>query len=636
MENTPEKNNEKGNMTPRRPLRVKTFEKSKKEIPHGDERAQKTGAQRTDRGQRPKRKIQKPVVKGGVFNVTNTDLPSTMKKPKDDSAVYFVGLGGLEEIGRNMSFFEYKDEIVAIDAGIQFPEEETPGVDYIIPNTAYLEGRKSAVKALIITHAHYDHIGAIPYLIDKIGNPPIYTTRLGKEMIQKRQSEFINSPRLDIRVVSNGDKIRLSPNFEAEFFDVSHSIPDSTGLILKTPAGNMATFGDFRIEYNSEGVPKNLEELKFLRDANIHTLLLDSTNAENPGKSLSEETVVKNLEEIFRQAEGRIIVGVFSTLLARVGEIIKIAEKLNRKVVFSGRSIKDNSEIAKNLGYIKIKPDTVIAPEEMRKYRDNQLLVLSTGAQGESNASLMKIVTGEHRMIRIKKGDSVVFSSSIIPGNERSVQILKDNLVRQGAIIYHNKLVDIHATGHAPSDEIKMVLQTVKPRYFIPIHGHLFHRHANKRNAVSVGIDEKNVLIPDNGERVKMTPEKISLCGENLPVSYVMVDGLGVGDVSEVVLRDRRLLSQEGMITIVLPILRKEMKLIKNPDIITRGFIYIKENPKMIEDIRMKTKSILSRLPKDVEYDGEYLKTMLRDQVGQFVYSKTNRRPMILPIIIEM
>ncbi len=632
MEENPIKKESKETIHPvRRPLRVRTFDKAEKETP-----IKRT--EMTSRGPRTqgRRKISKPIVKGGIFNVTNQDLPQTIKKPKDDSAVYYAALGGLEEIGRNMAIFEYKDEIIAIDAGIQFPEEETPGVDYIIPNTTYLEMYKKSVKALIITHAHYDHIGAIPYIIDKIGNPPIYTTRLGREMIQKRQVEFINSPRLDIRVVSNGDKVRLSPNFEVEFFDVSHSIPDSTGLILKTPVGNMVTFGDFRIEYNGDGEPKNLNDIKFLNEKGVHTLLLDSTNAENPGKSLSEEVVIKNLEDIFRQAEGRIIVGVFSTLITRIGEIIKIAEKLNRKVVFSGRSVKDNSEIGKNLGYIKVKPDTVIAPEEMRKYRDNQLLVISTGAQGESNASLMKIVTGEHRMIRIKRGDSVIFSSSIIPGNERSVQVLKDNLVRQGAIIHHNKLVDIHATGHAPADEIKMVIQTVKPKYFIPVHGHLFHRHANKRNAMSVGMDEKNILIPDNGERVKMTPESISLPGENLPVSYVMVDGLGVGDVSEVVLRDRRLLASEGMITLIIPYLRKEMKLIKNPDVITKGFIMVKENPRLIEDIKIKTKGIISRLPKDMEYDGDYLKTMIRDQIGQFVYSKTNRRPMILPIIIEL
>lgn len=585
---------------------------------------------------RDKRHEAKPKVKGGVFDIMGTrDEASSLKKSGDD-AVYFVGLGGLEEIGRNMSFFEYKDEIIAVDAGVQFAEEETPGIDFIIPNISYLEAHKQNVKALIITHAHLDHIGAIPYLIEKMGNPPIYTTPLAKELIKKRQAEFINSPQLDIRIVKQGDVIRLSPNFEADFFDVSHSIPDTTGFILKTPVGNMVTFGDFRVEYDDEGNPTSLNELKYIREKKIHTLLLDSTNSENPGKSLSEKTVEKNLEEIFKKAEGRIIVSAFATMISRIAAMIKIAEKLDRKVVFSGRSIKENTEIAKNLGYIKIKPGTVISPEEVSKYKDDKIFILSTGAQGESNASLMKIVTGEHRSLRIKAGDSVIFSSSVIPGNERSVQILKDNLVRQGAIVYHNKLVDIHATGHAPQDELKMVMKAVAPRFFIPLHGHVFHRNTNARNAVDSGILKENIVIPDNGERVRMTENSVAISGESVPSSYVMVDGLGVGDVGEVVLRDRRLLSQEGMIVIIATVSRRDVRMLKNPDIISRGFIYLKENQKILDDIRMKTRSIVSRLPNDQELDADYLKTLIRDQIGQYVFSKTNRRPMVLPVIIEI
>ncbi len=557
-------------------------------------------------------------------------------RPQEKGVLRFAALGGLEEIGRNMSFFEYNDEIIIVDAGVQFPEEETPGIDFIIPNVSYLEPKKQNIKAIIITHAHFDHIGAIPYIISRIGNPPIYTTALAKEMILKRQSEFVNAPKLDVRVIKDKDVTRLSKYFEAEFFGVSHSVPDTTGFILRTPVGNMATFADFKVEADEQGRPKNIDELVLLSKRNIHTIFLDSTNAETPGWTISEKIVEKNLEDLFLKAEGRIIVGIFSTLLNRIGEIIKIAEKLDKKVAFSGRSIKENFEIARQLGYIKVKKGLVIPLEEASKYNDNKLLILSTGAQGESNASLMKIVTGEHKTLRIKAGDSIIFSSSIIPGNERSVQALKDNLVRQGAFVYHTKMIDIHSTGHASQEEIKTILSITKPRFFIPIHGYLFMRTMNAQNGVQCGIPKTNIFLPDNGQIVQMKNDSIKMTDENIPASYVMVDGLGVGDVGEVVIRDRRLLSQEGMIVIIVTLSRKDGRFIKNPDIISRGFIYLKENQKILEDIRTKIKNIVAQIPNKSQLDPDYLKNLFRDQIGQFVNKKTNRRPMILPVIIEI
>ena len=566
---------------------------------------------------------------------TIKEIPSPAR-PQEKGVLRFSALGGLEEIGRNMSFFEYNEEIILIDAGIQFPEEETPGIDFIIPNVSYLEPKKQNIKAIIITHAHFDHIGAIPYIIGKIGNPPIYATALAKEMILKRQKEFVNAPKLDVRVVKDKDIVRLSKYFEAEFFGVSHSVPDTTGFILRTPVGNMATFADFKVEADEQGKPKNVDELVLLSKQNIHTIFLDSTNAEAPGWTIPEKIVEKNLEDLFLKAEGRIIVGIFSTLLNRIGEIIKIAEKLDKKVAFSGRSIKENFEIARQLGYIKVKKGLVIPLEEAPKYNDNKLLILSTGAQGESNASLMKIVTGEHKTLRIKAGDSIIFSSSIIPGNERSVQELKDNLVRQGAFIYHTKVIDIHSTGHASQEEIKAILSIIKPRFFIPIHGYLFMRTMNAQNGVQCGIPKTNILLPDNGQIVQIKNDSIKMTDETIPASYVMVDGLGVGDVGEVVLRDRRLLSQEGMIVIIATIGRKNGRLIKNPDIISRGFIYLKENQKILEEIRSKIKVIIAQIPNKEQLDIDYLKNIFRDQIGQFVHKKTNRRPMILPVIIEI
>ncbi|MCL4405920.1 MAG: ribonuclease J [Patescibacteria group bacterium] len=566
----------------------------------------------------------------------NTKTNKTAAPRKNDEAMKFIPLGGFEEIGRNMMAFEYKNEIVLIDMGLQFPEEETPGIDFIIPNTAYLEPKKQNIKAVILTHAHYDHIGAIPYLSKKLGNPPIYTTALTKEIINKRQEEFLNAPKLMVHVIKNGDIVKFSEHFEAKFFAVPHNIPDTTAVILKTPAGNFANLADVKIDYDAEGHPANLDEFRSAAKEKIHALFLDSTRSEAPGRSLSEKMVEKNLEELFKKAEGRIIIGTFASLLTRIAEIIKIAEKMGKKVAISGRSMKDNIEISQRLGYIKPKKETLISIEEIHKYKDDKVMILSTGAQGEPKASLMRIANGEHKYISIKPGDTVVFSSSVIPGNERSVQILKDNLARQGAIVYHSEIVDIHSSGHASQEELRDIIKIMNPKFFIPIHGYYFMRSQNAVNGVESGIPKENILLPDNGQVVEITKTSAKITDKSVPASYVLVDGLGVGDVGEVVLRDRRLLAQEGMIVIIATVNRRDGRLMKNPDIISRGFIYLKENQKLLEDIRTKTRGIIGRIPKHQPLDADYLKSLFRDQVGQFVYNKTNRRPMILPVIIEI
>ncbi|HOF50398.1 MAG TPA: ribonuclease J [Candidatus Colwellbacteria bacterium] len=558
------------------------------------------------------------------------------KTTKKDEPVRFIPVGGFEEIGRNMMAFEYKDEIILIDMGLQFPEEETPGIDFIIPNTSYFEPKRQNIKAVILTHAHYDHIGAIPYLSKKLGNPPIYTTALTKEIINKRQEEFLNAPKLNVRVIKNGDVVKFSDHFEAKFFAVPHNIPDTTAVILRTPAGNFANLADVKIDYDAEGKPTNLEEFRAAAKEKIHVLFLDSTRAEAPGRSLSEKMVEKNLEELFQKAEGRIIIGTFASLLTRIAEIIKIAEKMNKKVAISGRSMKENIEISRNLGYIKPKKGTIIPIEDIHKYNDDKVMVLSTGAQGEPKASLMRISNGEHKYITIKPGDTVIFSSSVIPGNERSVQILKDNLARQGAIVYHSEIVDIHSSGHASQDELRDIIRIMDPKFFVPIHGYFFMRSQNALNGVESGVPKENIFLPDNGQVMEITKTSAKITDKTIPASYVLVDGLGVGDVGEVVLRDRRLLAQEGMIVIIATVSRRDGRLVKNPDIISRGFIYLKENQKLLEDIRTKTRGIVSRIPRHQPLDGDYLKSLFRDQIGQFVYNKTNRRPMILPVIIEV
>lgn len=561
----------------------------------------------------------------------------TNKAPSSPDSVRFVALGGLEEIGRNMMFFEHKDEIVVIDMGLQFPEIETPGIDYIIPNVTYLEERKKNIKAVIITHGHYDHIGAIPYLLDKLGNPPMYATPLTKEIVMKRQDDFPNSPKPNFVLIKGGEEHKFGNYFSAHFFDVVHNIPEGIGIILKTPVGNIVHPGEFKFDYDNDGKPRGLDTWKWVGDQGIHMMMLDSTGAEVPGYALSERIVEAELEKLFKTAQGRIIVGTFASLLDRLGEIVRIAERLGRKVALSGYSMKTNVQIAQHLGYFKFNKETIIPLEEINKYKDHEIMVLSTGAQGEPNASLMRVANGEHKQIRIKPTDTIVLSSSVVPGNEKSVQNLKDNLARQGATIYHHKMLDIHSSGHAPQEELKTVMGLVRPKHFLPIHGYYFMRWRNAKLAQEVlGLAPKDTVVADNGLVVEISKTGIRLTGEEVPAFYVMVDGLGVGDVGEVVLRDRLALAQEGMLVIIVTLSKRDGRILKNPDIISRGFIYLKEQQGLLEEIRKRIRGLMARIPHHQSVDGEYIKTLVRDQIGQFLFTKTKRRPMVLPVIIEI
>ncbi|MEK7548956.1 MAG: ribonuclease J [Patescibacteria group bacterium] len=409
-------------------------------------------------------------------------------------------------------------------------------------------------------------------------------------------------------------------------------------MILETPIGNIAYPGEFKFDYDKDGNPIDIDLWAKIGEQGIHTLLLDSTGAETPGYSLSERVVERELEKLFKSASGRIIVGTFASLLDRLGEIIKIAERLNKKVAISGLSMKTNIQIARNLGFMKIKKETIISVEEINKYRDDKVLILSTGAQGEPNASLMKIANGDHKQIRIKKGDTVILSSSIVPGNERSVQILKDDLARQGALIYHYKMVDIHSSGHAPQEELKAVMKMIKPKFFIPIHGYYFMRWRNAalaQEVIKLKPEEETILV-DNGQIVELTKNSAKISKETIPAYYVMVDGLGVGDVGEVVLRDRRVLAAEGMVVVIATLDKRTGRFLKNPDIISRGFIYLKENKELVEEARSKIRHLISHLPRPQQMEADYIKSLIRDQLGEFLYRKTRRRPMVLPVVIEI
>lgn len=562
--------------------------------------------------------------------------PQKPVEPRRENQLHFIPLGGLEEIGRNCSYFEYGNEIVIVDVGIQFPEEATPGIDYIIPNVASLEHRKHDIKAIILTHGHYDHIAAIHYLIEKLGNPPILTSNFTKAMVEKRHEEFTSAPKLHFITVKDGSKIPVSEHLVAEFFAVGHTIPEALGFILHTPAGKMVNFGDFRLDIDREGKPTNLEIFHRLAKEGIHSIFMDSTNADFPGFSASERVVESELEKLLKNAGGRVIVATFASLVDRLLEIIKIAGKLGRKVAVNGRSMKTNLDIAKQLGYFKDIKEQMIPLEEASRHRDEKILILTTGTQGETNSGLMKIANGEHRVLQLKPADTIIFSSSVVPGNERSVQFLQDNIARQVDELYNSKLLDIHASGHAHADDIELILKIIKPKFVVPIHGYYFKRKAIIKIAQKAGMEKNQVIMMDNGEVAEITPTKFTITEEKVPVTYVMVDGLGIGDVEEVVLRDRLSLAKEGMVVIIVTLDRHTGRVLKNPDIISRGFIFLKDNQAILEEIRKKVRAVITRLPARHDVETDYLKTLLRDQVGQFLYTKTKRRPMILPVTIEI
>lgn len=552
--------------------------------------------------------------------------------------VRIIPLGGVEEIGRNMTVIEYKNDIVIVDAGLQFPGEETPGIDYIIPNTKYLEERKHKIRGLIISHGHLDHIGGIPYLINKIGNPTIYTTKLTKAMILKRQEEFPHGPRLNIEEIKTGDRIKLGGNLSAKFFDITHTIPDAIGTIIETFFGNIIYPGDFKIELDAKGNPLHIEGYKKLGKENNLLLLMESTNAEVPGFSISEKTVKQNLEKIFSQTEKRIIVGTFASQIERIMEIVEISEKLGRKVFIDGFSMKANLEIAKELKFFNPKKGTMTPVESINDYPPEKVLAICTGAQGEENASLMRIANRRHKYIKIHESDTIILSSSIIPGNEKSIQNLKDNLARQGAHIVHYKVADIHASGHAYSEELKLMIKMIKPKFFIPVHGHYFMLKTNAHLAESVGISKNNIIVPlHNGAIMEVDKNRIRTLKETAPANYVMVDGLGVGDVQEVVLRDRQMLSQDGIFVMITVIDSQTGRVKNSPDIISRGFIYLRESQELLKQTRFLIKKTVEEATGNMHpLNIDYVKTLLRDRISKFLFQKTKRRPMVLPVIIEV
>ncbi|MEX0918767.1 MAG: ribonuclease J [Candidatus Paceibacterota bacterium] len=586
------------------------------------------------------RNNQSPRRPAGNRSTNRPQTQTTDKTPEiAPGVIRVIPLGGVEQIGKNMTAIEYGDTIIVVDIGLEFPDEETPGVDYIIPDATYVEKRKHKVKGVLITHAHLDHIGGIPYTIGKIGNPTIYTSLLTAVMIKKRQEEFPHLPALDIKVVDQKDTLKLG-SLEVSFFGATHTIPDTLGINIKTPYGHIIVTGDIKIE-NKDGQPEpfEVETYEALGRQNNLLLVADSTNAEKEGFSFPEKEVQRNLKKIIADIPGRIIVSTFASLFERIIFVIAAAEELGKKVVVEGRSMKTNVEIAKELGILKIKKETIIGAEYMDDYPDNKLVILATGAQGDAFAALMRISNREHRFVKIRKGDTVLLSSSIVPGNERNVQKLKDNLARQGANILHYGIADVHSSGHSYRSEIEWVHKMLKPRFLIPVHGHHHMLRVHAGIAMGLGLPEKNIIIPDNGQVIEITDQgqKITAQKKTGTSRVVMVDGLGMHGVQDVVIRDRQMLSQDGMFVIIAIIDLNTGKVRKSPDIISRGFVYLKESQDLLREVRQHAKrTIEDSTSKMHPINFDYVKNTIRDEIGKYLYQKTHKRPIILPVLIEV
>ncbi len=571
------------------------------------------------------------------FKMINRQIPQATQARSESLRI--IPLGGLGEVGRNMTLIEYEKKILIIDVGLRMPEEDMPGIDFIIPDTTYIEKRKNDVLGIVFTHGHYDHIGAFPYLIKKIfrKNLKIFASGLTKGIILKRQSDFLDQPKLNIQEVKDGSKIQLGA-LEIEFFKQNHSIPDNMGLIIKTPIGNILHTSDFKFDHNPVNEsPTNFKKLKQIGERGILLMLSDSTGAEQEGHSLSEKEISENLEEIFKKSNGRIIAATFSSLLNRVQQLITLSEKYKRKVCVEGYSMKSNIKLSQSLGYIKARKETFIKTKNAKDYPDNRVTVLCTGAQGESEAALMRITNKEHRFLRIKGGDTLIFSSSVIPGNERTVQIMKDEILRQGAKVYHYKMMDIHAGGHAKKEELEKMLQIMRPKFFMPNHGQLSMLFAHAEIAKKLGMSPKNIIVGENGQVISLSANKIFIEKKRVPSNYVMVDGLGVGDVGEIVLRDRKMLADDGMFVIITVVNKQTGKIINSPDIISRGFVYLRESKNLLMETRKKTLAVIKKTTKSGgATNWTYVKNQLRNEIGRFLFTKTKRRPMVLPVIIEV
>ena len=552
---------------------------------------------------------------------------------KNTNKVKIIPLGGLHEIGKNLTVIEYRDDIIIIDCGMTFPEDEMLGIDVVIPDVTYLENNKHKIRGLVLTHGHEDHIGAIPYILRKI-DLDIYGTGLTIGLLENKLKEHRLS-KDKLHVVNAGDVVKLG-KMEVEWINVNHSIPDACALAIKTPLGYIYHSGDYKVDFTPiSGKPINLTRIAEIGEKGVLAMIGESTNVLRPGYTMSESKVGETFNRLFQNLQdNRIIIATFASNVHRVQQIINSAEKYGRKVVLSGRSMVNVTETARKLGQFRVKKDTFVDIRDMDKYDDSEIVLITTGSQGEPMSALTRIAYGEHRKIELTPNDAIILSATPIPGNENAVTKVINRLLERGAKVIYETLSEIHVSGHACQEELKLILSLVKPKYFIPAHGEVRHLMKHAKIATQMGMPEENIFIMENGNCLEISQKEAKLVGD-VPSGNILVDGLGVGDVGNIVLRDRRHLSEDGLIIVVITI-TKEGKVVSGPDIISRGFVYVRESEDLIEDAKNVVRKILNDDSRDNLKDWNGLKSDIRDNLRSYIFKNTKRNPMILPIIMEV
>ncbi|NLI58547.1 MAG: ribonuclease J [Clostridium sp.] len=553
---------------------------------------------------------------------------------KKKKKLRIIPLGGLGEIGKNITVFEYGEDIIVVDCGIAFPEDDMLGIDLVIPDVTYLNKNKEKIKGIILTHGHEDHIGALPYVLKDI-NVPVYGTKLTLGLLEQKLEEHELLGIVKLKTVKQSDVIQLGC-FKVEFIRSSHSIADSVALAIFTPAGIIVHTGDFKVDYTPiEGEPIDLARLAELGKKGVLLLMADSTNVEREGYTMSERTVGQTLDEIFMDSKSRILVATFASNVHRVQQVINAAVKFKRKVAICGRSMVNVVNVAMELGYMNVPEGVIIDIDNINKYPPEKLVIITTGSQGEPMSALSRMASGEHRKVEIVAGDQVIISATPIPGNEKFVSRVVNDLFKKGAKVIYEALADIHVSGHACQEELKLIHSLIKPKYFVPVHGEYRHLKQHGNLAHELGMPKENIFIMDIGNVLEITDEIAKLNG-SVSSGRVLVDGLGVGDVGNIVLRDRKHLSQDGLIVVVISIESGSGELVAGPDVISRGFVYVRESEDLMEEIREISRKALLKCDEKKKSDWATKKSIIRDALRDYLYERTKRRPMILPIIMEV